>query len=141
MGSIDVIRHRELPCSWIRHQPKQRVLRCSQPQLSQVASESDLRGHWVRRWEEKKPIVGNIITEPIPAATTNLLHWTDTHPTFASLRKNCIGSLYSMDIDTCPRYMYFVYRVMFFPLVKYHLSPPSLFHFTYPHTLVYFTHK
>ncbi|KAI1001177.1 hypothetical protein K3495_g7021 [Podosphaera aphanis] len=48
--------------------------------------------------------VRNIVTQPIPAATTNLSHWTDTHPTFALPRKDCFGSLHSMDIDTCPRH-------------------------------------
>ncbi|KAI0997460.1 hypothetical protein K3495_g10728 [Podosphaera aphanis] len=59
MVSSDALRHRELLCSWIRRRTKQRAPRCARPQLSQVASETDLYGHWVRRWEEKQPILSS----------------------------------------------------------------------------------
>ncbi|KAI0999258.1 hypothetical protein K3495_g8939 [Podosphaera aphanis] len=57
--SSDALWHRELLCSWIRRRTKQRAPRCARPQLSQVASETDLHGHWVRRWEEKQPMLSS----------------------------------------------------------------------------------
>ena len=54
LANSDALQHRELLCSWIRRRTKRRAPRGTQPQGSQMATEIDLHGYWVNRWEEKQ---------------------------------------------------------------------------------------
>ncbi|KAI1001818.1 hypothetical protein K3495_g6385 [Podosphaera aphanis] len=65
IDSSDVLRHRELICSWIRLRTKHRAPRCARPQLSQVASEIDLRSNWVRQWKEKQLLLSSRLRDVV----------------------------------------------------------------------------